>query len=208
LEIELARTEIVAILDTFQEDAAKKIESIINKLDIDERINALSSFSYQQFSKLYLLSKDLKIDNWIIEHIYYQYYNLAPVTDEMITQLLNDFSKSGFIALKSAAINLLKEDLVTECQIERIMNEITDKEVTKQVFLNNVRKKLKSSQLNESEITQLIEYEAFNLLLEIVEKDMLSKDILQLFVEPADGEKHKKKKQLIFQIAQKKLRQQ
>jgi hypothetical protein len=187
----------------------KLIEEYINSLDISVQLSIHSGLSKDEKGQLYRSIRYSSIDNNVKEHIFYSFYNSIegslsnPINEQIFEQLIYDYNETQFLGLLSALINWLKNDFINDVQVKKIGNMTMGREVSKQVLLYNARRKLcRNEVFNEQWISELLFYEAYDAIIEILNKKAINRQSLTLFHEPIENEKYKKKKSQIFNMVQ------
>lgn len=195
--------KLIKLLDEYQtnsQNAIFEVGELIRNVYPSDRYLLYSGLNFGYLERLYQLSKNIELDDEFLEHLYYVYYTSCSADDYPFTQLMQDYSETKYLSLESVFVYLLKNELLDEVQVCEISKVVSDKEVSKQVSLQLLRWKMyENIPLDVAEVKQLLDYEAFDMIIEALDSKLLNHESLLLFHEPASNEKHRKKKQVIYQ---------
>lgn len=195
--------KLIKLLDEYQknsQNAIFEVGELIRNVYPSDRYLLYSGLNSEYLERLYQLSKSLVLDNEFLEHLYYVYYTNCSADDYPFAQLMQDYSETKYLSLESVFVYLLKNELLDEVQVSEVSKGVSDKEVSKQVALQLLRWKMdKNIPLDVADVKQLLDYEAFDLIIEALDSKLLNRDSLLLFHEPTSNEKNRKKKQVIYQ---------
>jgi hypothetical protein len=192
----------------------EKLNLTLLNFTIIELANIHGDLSKKALFGLYSMLGVVQMPTEAKEHVIYKYYlSLIPehsneiVEDYILEQILRDFKSTSYLALESLLVKLLKEDRISDSNLDEIKNTCKSKIIDKEVFSSEIRSKIKNKiKLTENDVQKLREFEKYYIIETALDNDLIERHNLLLFELPVPGDKNKKIKTIIFTKASKLLR--
>jgi hypothetical protein len=187
------------------QDDRTRLSDLINSLSVSDQLSIHTELDLESLRYITENRENLTLNYNALEHIVWNYYRQLPWSDELLIILLEEFKKERFIALESIIISAIKNDKTTREQIELISPEFTDKEIIRQLFFWEIRKKVNSQEsLKSPEVKKLLDLKGYNLLLQAFEYRLISEFDSDLFIKPEPGSSDRKLKEKLYMKANEK----
>jgi hypothetical protein len=184
----------------------QKMNSLISKMDTDEQLGLAGELSNIGLRRLYSLMNSTVMVQGAKEHLAYGYFVVRikqqGLDDELLAELLQAYSETEFLAIASILIDALKRDVMTVSQLEAAEKIVIDQTFLKEATAFKYRVAAKAGLLlNREDIKILLNLRAYSTLAFVLDENAVAQAALDLFHDPIDGEKDKKKKRALFQKA-------
>ncbi|MFD1885513.1 hypothetical protein [Paenibacillus wenxiniae] len=109
------------------------IERFINMLDVSDQLELHSHLSMNTLQIIKNHRHELTISDAVKEHMLWYYLSQQEWSDDVLAETIAIYIESSFIAMESIVIVALKQNRVTEQQVQRIRQAFASKEVTRQI---------------------------------------------------------------------------
>ena len=206
--------EINYILENINdnEEVQRKLNFIFNKPKNETFLDLHSNLSITSLKRIYSIIDKLNLEDASKEHIIWLYYKKTyqdpkdMICNEQLQQIIDDYKKYPYAAsgLESVLVAMIKSRKLNLNQISSLKESIGEKEIQKEALIYANEKLIADNQkLNKDNVKELIDNEAFDFLIKAIEIKMIEDNTLDLFKSPEHGEKYKKKKVLLYELAQK-----
>lgn len=189
-------------------EIVKRVNELLSKIEDREQLSLHSILSKDALQFIYRNRSDVFFNGeGAREHVLWRYFSdqMAgnPVSEDFLESLLQEFRATKYIGLESVVVSALKSDLLTEMQVLKVNERISTTVVQKECYAFHIRKKVQLGQsLAEKEIAKLLDNRLYSTIELAFDKQSISSDGLMLLIKPFDGEKDKKLRRKLSQLAQ------
>ncbi|MDO3411253.1 hypothetical protein QWJ34_15920 [Saccharibacillus sp. CPCC 101409] len=184
---------------------AAAINRVLTKMDRGERMTLNGCLSARALSNLYPILNDTVLEREAREHIVWTHFLHESKrrgeiwTDEFVQRIVAEYRANRYIAVESLVVQGLKEDRVTETQIERLAEVMEAKAFVKESAAFRCREKVKAGgELDAEEVSRLLRLRAFSTLDYALDRRAVRPEALRRFAEPEAGEQDRKTKERLF----------
>ena len=202
--------DINTILESKQEEnlIVSSFNKTIKKISSDEQLRLHSYLSIDGLQVMYKIIDMVDIDNDAKEHLIWYYYKELVleyndfVNDDLLNQLLDDYQRYNYIALKSMFIDLLKGGKLNVDQVEKIEISINEEEIQKYIYSAKTKDYIDNHKLlNKEQVQKLFKAKAYDVLEYAIDKAAVETDALEEFKNPISGENSRKIKVILYNKA-------
>lgn len=199
------------LIKPIESNTVDQMNVLLSRLTNIELAQIHGFLEFDALEKLNKLANELNLSLEAKEHIAYKYYLLLTnqqqnaINTELLLEIIEVYKETSYNALESLLILLLKEDKIHYNDVA-FLKKIDSKTVKKEIFLRSIRVKISNKQIIlYDEVLELLNLNQYKILEDILDKNLLEKETLCLFINLNDEEKFKKSKKKLAMRAQKLL---
>lgn len=196
------------ILENMQPEDEKEI-SRCNCLfsQLENPYDLHGQLSFKALENFYRNRSKFQLADSAKEHIIFKYLSElvdnGMISDPLLTELIHLYYETKYLAVESILVRLIKNKQINQDQANTIHQHFKDSEIQKQIFLYSIREQIKESVcFDEKTILKLLNYQAYDMLNQILDLKMIDKNALALFQCPVFNENFYKKKKTLYTKAQ------
>lgn len=191
-----------------------ELKGLLQSLSTQEQMRLPEVLSKLAVERLYPIMRELELEPALQEHLIWGYFRekmsgVLVISDELMAEILQQHRDSQRIVAESLILTAIKEEKISLEQLQAIRrfferNELLNrKPFEKETLAFVCREKVRSGNaLQQQEVEQLLEAEAFSTVLFALQENKVETAALKLIQPPAAGEKNRKRKQAVFDRAQ------
>ncbi len=191
-----------------------ELKGLLQSLSTQEQMRLPEVLSKLAVERLYPIMRELELEPALQEHLIWGYFRekmsgVLVISDELMAEILQQHRDSQRIVAESLILTAIKEEKISLEQLQAIRrfferNELLNrKPFEKETLAFVCREKVRSGNaLQQQEVEQLLEAEAFSTVLFALQENKVETAALKLIQPPAAGEKNRKRKQAVFDWAQ------
>ncbi|WP_419872183.1 hypothetical protein [Candidatus Pristimantibacillus sp. PTI5] len=207
-------TEIDAFIDILessgtelQVDELCKINSLISGMSTSQQLGLSGELTPKANSRLYHAMNRIVLIPAAKEHVAFSYFagrieQELELGDSLLEELLQALAATGYLALVSLVITVIKRDRLSLMQLEKAEKIIDEKTFMKEATAFRYREAVKAGFiLNSEDVLRLLSMRAYSTLDYILESKAATKEGLGVFSEPQLGEKDRKIKRGLYEKA-------
>ncbi|GBF74330.1 hypothetical protein PA598K_02668 [Paenibacillus sp. 598K] len=191
--------QINAIVLSASNDASliNRVNRLLSNLGMSEQLSLHHDLSDAALDFIYQNIDDITLDDGPLEHIVWSFFwrkvKQKSLSEELFSRLVDAYERTKYVALESLVIGLIKEDLLTEAQLNEVLARIPTKTVLKESFASRCRRNLQHGQsLSQEDMITLLDNRSYSTVRFAITTRSISREALLILEQPYTGEKDKK----------------
>ncbi|GAA0134691.1 hypothetical protein YSY43_15310 [Paenibacillus sp. YSY-4.3] len=192
-------------------ELAAEINDIISEHELSEQLELNGSINKKQLARLYSVLHLVDLDSSVKEHIAWDYFknkyeetNTRYISEDLLEEIVETYTKSKYLGLESVIIDALKTDRIQLNQILNLEKIFFSKAFIKESVAFKYREIVRNGGiLDKEQVVTLLKYRAYTSLEFAIDQHAVSNDALLEIRKPSPQENDRKLREKLFYKAQK-----